>query len=204
MEKYDNSGRLEEVGEKDWREALDELTAYLRWRLRGKTRWGAHREKELGILALDYYTEESVAKLIEGCWKWQERYTLGQQLVEIAGNLITKQAKKYKRVYPLVNIDDDDNVNDNDKRKLVLITGHRRENFDDVIIHDDCKVTKVSVFDQNGEEKIVEYVPADILRRLHKNSIRRGTRPEGDSEQETATMSHRNLKHSFGPRVIAL
>lgn len=64
MAKYDNSGRLEEVGEKDWQEALDELTAYLRWRLRGKTRWGAHSEKVLEIPALDYYTEEAVAKLI--------------------------------------------------------------------------------------------------------------------------------------------
>ena len=53
MAKYDNSGRLEAVGEKDWREALDELTAYLRWRLRGKTRWGAHSERGLGIPALD-------------------------------------------------------------------------------------------------------------------------------------------------------
>ena len=50
MAKNDNSGRLEEVGEKDWRKALDELTAtaYLRWRLRGMTRWSAHSEKELG------------------------------------------------------------------------------------------------------------------------------------------------------------
>ena len=66
MAKYDNSGRLEAVGEKDWREALDELTAYLRWRLRGKTQWGAHSERVLEIPALDYYTEEAVAKLIEG------------------------------------------------------------------------------------------------------------------------------------------
>ena len=57
--------------------------------------------------------------------------------------------------------------------------------FDDVIIHDDCKVTKVSVFDQNGEEKSVEYVPADILRRLNKNGIQRDSRPEGDTECET-------------------
>lgn len=74
MAKYDNSGRLDAVGEKDWREALDELTAYLRWRLRGKTQRGAHSERVLEIPALDYYTEEVVAKLIEGDWMWQERY----------------------------------------------------------------------------------------------------------------------------------
>ncbi len=33
--KYDNSERLETVSDKQWREALDELTAYLRWRLKG-------------------------------------------------------------------------------------------------------------------------------------------------------------------------
>lgn len=33
---YDNSERLEGVSEQDWREALDELTAYLTWRLCGK------------------------------------------------------------------------------------------------------------------------------------------------------------------------
>ena len=30
---YDNSERLETVSDKQWRDALDELTAYLRWRL---------------------------------------------------------------------------------------------------------------------------------------------------------------------------
>lgn len=39
MPKYDNSDRLKTVGDKDWCEALDELTTYLRWRLRGKTQW---------------------------------------------------------------------------------------------------------------------------------------------------------------------
>lgn len=54
---YDNSERLEGVSEQDWREALDELTAYLTWRLRGKTAKGAHSEKVLGMPAFDYYQE---------------------------------------------------------------------------------------------------------------------------------------------------
>lgn len=56
--------------------------------------------------------------------------------------------------------------------------------FKDVIIHDDCLVAKVSVFDQYGEEKSVEYVPLDILRRLYKNDILRDTRPDGSPESE--------------------
>ena len=105
MPKYDNRERLEGVSEMEWQEALDELTAYLKWRLRGRTKWGAHSEKVLEIPALDYYTEEAAAKLIEGHWRWQERYTLGQQLVEIASNLITKQTQKYLREHPFLTED---------------------------------------------------------------------------------------------------
>ena len=76
--KYDNSERLEAVSDKQCREALDELTAYLRWRLKGRTRRGAHSERELGMPALDYYQEEPVVKLIEGDWKWQDCFTLGK------------------------------------------------------------------------------------------------------------------------------
>ena len=50
--KYDNSERLETVSDKQWRDALDELTAYLRWRLKGRTQRGAHSERELGMPAL--------------------------------------------------------------------------------------------------------------------------------------------------------
>lgn len=94
---YDNSERLDGVSEQDWREALDELTAYLTWRLRGKTAKGAHSEKVLGMPAFDYYQEEAVVKLIEGDWKWQDHFTLGKQLEKIAANLITKQKERYAR-----------------------------------------------------------------------------------------------------------
>ena len=113
MPKYDNSERLSTVSDQDWCEALDELTAYLKWRLKGRTKWGAHSEKVLETPALDYYQEEAVAKILEGFWKWQDRYTLAEQLIQIAGNLITKNAEKYKREHPWVrdNENDDDNEN---------------------------------------------------------------------------------------------
>ena len=97
---YDNSERLEAVSDKQWRDALDELTAYLRWRLKGRTQRGAHSERELGMPALDYYQEEAVVKLIEGDWKWQDRFTLGKQLERIAADLITKQVQKWEREHP--------------------------------------------------------------------------------------------------------
>lgn len=117
--KYDNSDRLDAVTEKEWCEALDELTTYLTWRLMGKTSKGAHSERVLGMPAFDYYQEEAVVKLIEGVWKWQERYTLGQQLTQIATNLITKQVERYQRAHPWVKdpefeVYEDENVNDNE------------------------------------------------------------------------------------------
>ena len=102
---YDNSDRLEGVTDKEWREALDEVTAYLRWRLQGKTKRGAHCERELGMPALDYYQEEAVVKLIEGDWLWQERFTLGKQLEKIAADLVTKQTQKWLRAHPLLTED---------------------------------------------------------------------------------------------------
>ena len=102
---YDNSERLETVSDKQWRDALDELTAYLRWRLKGRTQRGAHSERELGMPALDYYQEEAVVKLIEGDWLWQERFTLGKQLEKIAADLVTKQTQKWLRAHPLLTED---------------------------------------------------------------------------------------------------
>lgn len=46
MPKYDNSERLSTVSDQDWCEAMDELTTYLKWRLKGRTKWGAHRENQ--------------------------------------------------------------------------------------------------------------------------------------------------------------
>lgn len=109
--KYDNSERLEGVSDKQWREALDEVTAYLRWRLAGKTQRGAHSEQALGMPALDYYQEEAVVKLIEGEWKWQDRFTLGKQLEKIAADLVTKQTQKWLRMHPWWNENDDENEN---------------------------------------------------------------------------------------------
>lgn len=103
--KYDNSERLDGVSDKEWREALDQVTAYLRWRLAGKTQRGAHSEQALGMPALDYYQKEAVIKLIEGEWLWQERFSLGKQLEKIAADLVTKQTQKWLRAHPLLTED---------------------------------------------------------------------------------------------------
>ena len=61
--KYNNSDRLEAVTDKEWREALDELTAYLIWRLMGRIKCSTHCETVLEPPSLDYYTEVAVPEV---------------------------------------------------------------------------------------------------------------------------------------------
>ena len=136
MKKYDNSVRLGSVTERDWRLALDELAAYLTWRLRGKTARGAHSERELGMPAFDYYQEEAVVKLIKGQWRWQPRYTLGQQLVEIASNLITKQYEKWMREHPAYNENQNENCFAARKPDLIQFTDDM-EQYEEVADEDE-------------------------------------------------------------------
>ena len=69
--------------------------------------------------------------------------------------------------------------------------------FTNVIIHDDCNVAKVSVFDNNGEAKYEEYAPQDILRRLNKNNILRDT----DSEKVKENDSEANYNTEYRKAV---
>lgn len=55
--------------------------------------------------AFDYYQEEAVVKLIEGEWKWQERFSLAKQLEKIAADLVTKQVQKWQREHPFLTED---------------------------------------------------------------------------------------------------
>lgn len=99
--------------------------------------------------ALDYYTEEAVAKILEGHWKWQDRYTLAQQLIEIAGNLITKQAEKYAREHPWVKEHENEDDNDNS------VGGYRKTN---IFVHlDDLDIENYpEVIDEDDAEEMDE------------------------------------------------
>ncbi|MBR6465420.1 MAG: hypothetical protein IKS82_03190 [Bacteroidales bacterium] len=96
-QKFDNRERLSRVKEKQWREALDELTAYITWRLHGRTEYGAHCAAVLGDNALAHYSHEAYTRLINGEWKWDENLSLAEQLKVIAGSLICNQVTKWKR-----------------------------------------------------------------------------------------------------------
>lgn len=50
--------------------------------------------------------------------------------------------------------------------------------FVNVVIHDDCQIAKVSVFDQNREPQYEEFAPLNIIDRLAKYGIRRDSNPQ--------------------------
>ena len=176
MPKYDNSKRLSTVSDQDWCEALDELTTYLKWSLKGRTKWGAHSEKVLETPALDYYQEEAAAKILEGHWKWQDRFTLAQQLIEIASNLITKQAEKYAREHPWVK--DNDGHTDSTDSTDHSIGGYRKTNIfvhlDDLDIEDYPEVIDVDEEEEKDEtyEMVMRLVSDDKELTVYVKAIR--------------------------------
>ena len=164
---HDNSVRLERVKDREWREALDELTVYLGWRLYGKTETGAYSEKELGMPALTYYQEEAVVKLIEGEWKWQERFSLGKQLERIAASLITKQCEKYLRAHP--NMTEDGRCLEGDivllRKPEVIVFTDDIERYGDVADEEDaCDETRDKVFELVADdEELTQYVEGIVM-----------------------------------------
>lgn len=104
--------RLTNLSDRERREAINELTRHLTWKLKGKlvdekyptprlrglyNRSGAHYEANLdGLNALEHYTYEAFMKLYDGFWEWKEGRSLGEQLIIIVDNLLQKQVEKYK------------------------------------------------------------------------------------------------------------
>ena len=90
--------RLEEIASGPrWQEAVDKLSAYINWRVKGKTQYGAHSEVVLGVPALEYYSCEAIAKLCSGEWEWPEDVPVADQLIKIAGSLISRNVAKWQR-----------------------------------------------------------------------------------------------------------
>lgn len=96
-EKHIQKQRLEAVTDPEWEEALKVLNAWITWRLRYRTAYGAHSERELGHAAVDFYMKEAYLKLAEYVWKWQDDLALADQLIRVASSLIQKREEKYVR-----------------------------------------------------------------------------------------------------------
>jgi hypothetical protein len=89
--------KLNAISDKEWREIVDKLTIYVYFKLKGRTLFGAHSERNLGVNPVDYYVIEAIGKLYSFEWKWQfEKYSILEQLERIIGSLISKTVEKYK------------------------------------------------------------------------------------------------------------
>lgn len=89
---------LEKISDQEWEEICNRSKSFLKKKLFNKTSFGAHSENELGVPAIDYYFEEAVSKIFAFEWEWQfEKYTIVQQIMRIAGSLISKNVDKYRK-----------------------------------------------------------------------------------------------------------
>ena len=89
---------LDKISDKEWEEICTRCKNFLKKKLFNKTIYGAHSEKELGMSAIDYYLEEAISKIFLLQWEWKfEKYNITQQIMRIAGSLISKKVEKYKR-----------------------------------------------------------------------------------------------------------
>ena len=89
--------RIQRISDAEWSEAIKKLGVYILYKIRGKTKYGAHSESVLGMSALDYYTGEAIEALLSAEWEWKEDMSLSDQLTRIAWSKISAQVDNYKR-----------------------------------------------------------------------------------------------------------
>ncbi|MBL7472226.1 hypothetical protein [Robertkochia sediminum] len=89
---------LDKISQHQWEEICTRCKSFLRKKLFNKTNFGAHSERDLGLPAIDYYFEEAVSKIFTFEWEWQfEKYSIVEQIIRIAGSMISKNVEKYRR-----------------------------------------------------------------------------------------------------------
>ena len=96
--------KLHSLSPEDERQAVNDLTRFVRARLRkgtkfDRTKSGAHCEKNLGEEAVNYYVGGAIQALYKPDgwdWKFEER-SLKDQLKRIANKLISDEVVKYRK-----------------------------------------------------------------------------------------------------------
>ena len=89
------SEKLDSISDEEWLAIFNKLTVYVRFKLKGRTKYGAHTEANLGIDALNFYIEDAVQKLFEHTWDWKfEEYNLLEQLKRIISSTISENVRK--------------------------------------------------------------------------------------------------------------
>lgn len=87
--------RLEKVDEEEWLVVLDKARKHVEIRVKGRTKYGAHSEENLGMPAVDYYVGETIKRLYEGKrdWKFEERI-LELEFIRIIDSMISEEVRK--------------------------------------------------------------------------------------------------------------
>ncbi|RYC51752.1 sigma-70 family RNA polymerase sigma factor [Flagellimonas olearia] len=93
-----NSKKLDHISNVEWEIALRKCRDHLRFRLRGRTKQGAHSTEYLEVPAHEYYLAFAYNGIIFGQWEWKDEYTLDQQLIRIIDSRISTVVQSYKSV----------------------------------------------------------------------------------------------------------
>ena len=118
MEKYfkQNNQRLSDITDDEWIEAIYLCRSAVRNRVKGRTKYGAHSELALGGKADEIYTEQAIDAILEGRWEFKAKFSLKDQLIRIAGSIISTNVDKQKNIrdkpLEIGYIDEDSNIVD--------------------------------------------------------------------------------------------
>jgi len=89
------SEKLDSISDEEWLAIFNKLTIYVKFKLKGRTRYGAHSDANLGIDAINFYIEDAIQKLFEHTWDWKfEEYSLLEQLKRVIGSTISENVRK--------------------------------------------------------------------------------------------------------------
>lgn len=93
-----NQEKLKSVTDVQWASVLAKCRRHIKLRIKQKTLFGAHTEKNLGEEPIHYYTAYAYEAIISGEWEWQGRFNLAEQMIRIINSRITAEVEKTKTV----------------------------------------------------------------------------------------------------------
>lgn len=91
-----NNEKLKSVDDRQWAVVLQKCKRHVKLRIKQRTLFGAHSEKNLGEDPIHYYTAYAYEAIISGEWEWQGRFDLAQQMITIINSRISTQVEKIK------------------------------------------------------------------------------------------------------------
>lgn len=97
MNKKNTNQKLTELTDEEWRIALEKASRLITYRVKGRTNYGCHSLKELGVSPFDYYLKAAIDKLYDGIWEWKEEFSFPEQFSRVVGSLISEKVRKYQK-----------------------------------------------------------------------------------------------------------